>query len=1197
MKNIPLITNFKAYPLKQLFILFVFLTMGMQTTIAQTTRYWVGGTSGNFNDDTKWSLSSGGAPLSPGSLTFPNSDVFVIDANSGSSVTIFSNVVNTNNKIGKLQVTGNSVLKITSHYSNTNDLKITATATDALVVDAGAALIVNGYSNGVNNYDMIVTMNGGSGVSSAVINGIVKVTVDVGGTSRGAFRKLTNANITFNDGSEYVHDVNDGYVPIATWGLNSLCNITGAIDKMPRDLVQDFGNRAWNCANQNSDFLPGVTFFSPIANTTLTLGSTGSNKLIFVSNVVAAGNVLITGGKYILNANTANRVSTFNDLTINGGYLSVSEFATGSGQHELNVTGNLEINGGTLDVCKSATAIGRLNVKKNITLNGGLLTCSQTPSNTNGGVFFVGTTPQIYSKTGTVISGGVNFIINGNAIVDFGNSIIDGSTGKFTLGKFGKIITSNNAGISSTGATGTIQNTGARIFNSTANYEFRGLNTGVFGLSTANVIVGVLTFNNPAGVTINQNFAVKTLELTEGAVTTNSNYITISSGGNYLGGSPTAYVNGILKRVYASNGALTFPIGKGGNYRPVTFEFTASSGTNIITIEQNETGLTGALPAGVSLNSNRTWDISRVGIGAINYNVTLDATSDNPSGTIVMLKKESGVITSVNTTTTISAPDLYTNIPPAYTTLVGTNNFALGSSAATVWDGTSWSLGAPNLSTAAIIAGNYTSATNGTINSGLLTVNSGALIISSGDNITVNGALAVNAPGTFTLDNNANLIQTTNVVNTGAIVVNRNSNPLSRLDYTLWASPVSSQQLQSFSPATLSDRFYTYNPATNQYVVVPSPSTTDFAVGKGYLIRMPNDAPTAPATVVYPGVFTGVPTNGNVNLTVASGTFNAIGNPYPSTVSANLLMTANNLSELYFWRKANGGSSSYATYTLAGSVGTPNTGSDPLNLTPNGIIQVGQGFLTQPSSTTIAFTNAMRVANNANQIFRTQSDEKSRIWLNLTNTNGLFSQTMIAYMPEATQGIDAAIDGRYINDSQTALTSIIDNKEFAIQGRGLPFVTNDVIAIGFKTAEAGAFTIGIDHFDGLFSSDQMIYLKDNLTHTIHNLSEGDYNFVSESGIFNTRFEVVFENNLLAVNQPVISESNNVVIYKQNESQIINAGNAVINSVQVYDITGRLIFEKKGIDSNETRFTMNNKNQVYIVNINTNKGMVTKKIIN
>ena len=187
------------------------------------------------------------------------------------------------------------------------------------------------------------------------------------------------------------------------------------------------------------------------------------------------------------------------------------------------------------------------------------------------------------------------------------------------------------------------------------------------------------------------------------------------------------------------------------------------------------------------------------------------------------------------------------------------------------------------------------------INACTLTINNNAnVIIPSGFNVTLNGALTVSS-GSFTLNNNANLIQSSNVANSGNIIVKRETAALMRLDYAMWSSPVTnaSQYLKTFSPSTLDARFYTYNPSTNVYASVVA-SSTNFAVGTGYLIRLPNDHPTTPT--IWTGTFTGTPNNGNVNLVVANGTYNAIGNPYPSTINADTFITTNNITEaLYFW--------------------------------------------------------------------------------------------------------------------------------------------------------------------------------------------------------------------------------------------------------------------------------------------------------
>lgn len=528
-----------------------------------------------------------------------------------------------------------------------------------------------------------------------------------------------------------------------------------------------------------------------------------------------------------------------------------------------------------------------------------------------------------------------------------------------------------------------------------------------------------------------------------------------------------------------------------------------------------------------------------------NQNVILDDTLAPATPTLADITGQCGVMLTAPTTTDACAGTITgttaTTFPittPGTTVIIWNFNDGNGQSInvnqnviieSTTWNGSSWSNGAPTSAKAAIIAGNYNASAN--INACTLTVNNNAVVaIPSGYNVTLNGAITVSS-GSFTLNNNANLIQSSNVANSGNIIVKRETATLMRLDYAMWSSPVtnSGQYLKTFSPSTLDARFYTYNPTSNLYNAVV-PTTTNFANGKGYLIRTPNNHPTTPA--IWTGTFMGIPNNGNVNLVVANGTYNAIGNPYPSTISANDFITHNNIAEaLYFWRKTNSSTStSYATYTKAGGTGTTSANPGDANgIIPNGTIQVGQGFIAKSSSTSFQFTNAMRTANNQNQFLKTKAIENNRIWLNLSQDASPVNQMMVSYMTGATQNIDPAIDGRYINDNQTALNSLIQNEEFVIQGRALPFDGTDVVPLSFKTTTPGNFTIAIDHVDGLFLDAQDIILKDNNSGAETNLKTGAYTFSALAGVDNSRFSLKYQKTL-GINSLIFDE-NSVVVYK------------------------------------------------------------------
>ena len=556
----------------------------------------------------------------------------------------------------------------------------------------------------------------------------------------------------------------------------------------------------------------------------------------------------------------------------------------------------------------------------------------------------------------------------------------------------------------------------------------------------------------------------------------------------------------------------------------------------------------------------------------------------------------------------------------------------------TTWNGTAWTNGTPaSYEYSAVIAGNYTSA--GNITACSLTVNSGTVVVNAGHTFTIKGAVTVTG-GSVTINNNAALVQVDDTANTGNIVVIKNSNPLFRLDYTLWSSPVSAQTVGDFSPQTSTGRFYEYkydfDAAANggaggdveQYFIVPA--TTIFEPAKGYLIRMPNGNLNVPGynggtgSYSYEGTFTGIPHNGIITKTasVQGNRYTAVGNPYPSPISVVDFFNGNtgvidNTSSLYFWRKRNNsGMSSYASLNLTGFTanqgqivgstgGQSHAGFYPntsVNDNLSWLISQGQGFIVKtkanPTVSDISFTNGMRravPANGQQAFFRTAAATMSRFWLNLTDTEGGFSQALVAYSDATTTGLDYGYDGKLLNDSgRVALYSIAEDTNLTIQARAA-FAQSDVVPMGFTATAAGQYTINLDRVDGLFEQGQGIYLKDNLLGTITSLISA-YTFTSEAGTFNNRFEIVYTAQALGTGIPQLY-ANSVVVFKEGTTININTGTAAITSVNIFDMRGRQLYTKSGVNATEMVVSgLQVQQQILIVEINTVKGKVSKRIV-
>lgn len=537
------------------------------------------------------------------------------------------------------------------------------------------------------------------------------------------------------------------------------------------------------------------------------------------------------------------------------------------------------------------------------------------------------------------------------------------------------------------------------------------------------------------------------------------------------------------------------------------------------------------------------------------------------------------------------------------TALIGINDMTnwIGTNGSDWHDVSNWSCGIPGANTNAIIPSNSTISINADAIAGSIQMAEGAsLTVISGNDITVTNAVSVAEGGQFILQNNANLLQISNVANSGKIVVNRKSSALKRSDYTLWSSPVQGQNLFAFSPLTVTNRFYIYNTNTNLYNSIPTPSAEDFITGKGYLIRMPNNHPTT--ATMWNGKFTGTPNNGSITVPLTNAgvgkRYNLIGNPYPSPINLQTFISQNSANitgSVYFWRKTNNAASpSYCSWTAIGGF-VSNGEAQVFN--PNDVLQTGQGFIVEAkgNATSVVFNNNQRIGNNVGQFFRTAQIERHRIWLNLTGETGAFSQTLVGYFEGATLEEDQNIDAKYMNDGEVTLASTIDGTDYAIQGRPLPFDATDVVPMKVKFASAGNYTIAIDHVDGLFEEGTDIILNDKLANVSHNLLDGAYQFNSDAGTFTDRFEITYGTQLSTGDHQI--DRNNILVSSENGIVAVRSS-VEMKAVSVYDIHGRLIQQANTINGNEVRLNVGSNHQVLIVKIDTPDGKsVTKKVVN
>lgn len=507
------------------------------------------------------------------------------------------------------------------------------------------------------------------------------------------------------------------------------------------------------------------------------------------------------------------------------------------------------------------------------------------------------------------------------------------------------------------------------------------------------------------------------------------------------------------------------------------------------------------------------------------------------------------------------------------------------------------------------------------------TVKSGSVLtIKDNKSLVVQDAIVVETGGTLIVENNANLVQVNDTAassNSGSIQVERESSPVKQYDYVYWSSPVVGTTMQTLSNPSM---YYRFNTLTNSWAWM---SASDIMQkGVGYIARVSNylnfNGPQSPTVLA---TFNGAQHSGVVNVDV-NGTnttkFNLIGNPYPSAIDAEAFILANAskiTGTLYIWTHQTAISSNtsgseannytsddYAKFNLVGGVGTGLPANSNASVAPNGYIPSCQGFYVETTSNgaqQLLFNNSMRVAgvNTNNQFFKpapTETDQtiyKHRVWLNISNTQGAYCETLLGYVTGATNELDNLYDGKTVPaGNYVSLYSILGTQPLSIQGRGLPFSDTDIIPLGYSTTITGNLTISLGQFDGLFDG-QDVFLVDNTNNVYTNLKDINYTFQTATGTFTDRFELRFVNETLGIENPTIDQNAMMVIRNGNQIQV-KSNELTIDQVIVYDLQGRVIFDKKNINAQEF-FTgqLNASNQVVIVKvIADNDAELVKKVI-
>ena len=517
----------------------------------------------------------------------------------------------------------------------------------------------------------------------------------------------------------------------------------------------------------------------------------------------------------------------------------------------------------------------------------------------------------------------------------------------------------------------------------------------------------------------------------------------------------------------------------------------------------------------------------------------------------------------------------------------------------------------------------------------------GNLSITSGVSVTIDPLASITLPGNLTVTSGSSLtvahtasvVQTQDaatVTNNGAISVLVDTPELNVRDFVIMGSPTTAETREGvWGTASVVNKHTTTDFTTYENPLNPvegynfydsdvndwSATSGILSPGEGYLVR-PQAQVEGEGGVFNYDFNTGALNTGVItyNLDYNSETGgpesspSVLSNPYPSGIQIQLFLDANpQIDAVYLWEHntapASNIPSPYVNKYNMEDVSTINsTGFLPAPtgaVDPNGVLSTSQGFGVFASAAgTATFNNSMRVATG-NTTLRNSPIAKDRLWINVTSSayNGS-GNTLVAFIQDATQGVDHKYDNGRIA-SMVSLYSHIQGSDrgYSIQAREA-FEDSMTISLGFSSIieEVTSYKISLSDFDGEAWLEATPYLVDNQTGIVTNLMEDSYNFTSDMGEFNDRFEIIFQDRSLGSQESLASS---IAMYPNPASDVLTIASptAAITKVAVRDIRGRLILGKAVASQNVTTIDIASlDNAIYLVTTITNEGSITSRLI-
>ncbi|NPA42572.1 MAG: hypothetical protein GXO27_00890, partial [Chlorobi bacterium] len=515
----------------------------------------------------------------------------------------------------------------------------------------------------------------------------------------------------------------------------------------------------------------------------------------------------------------------------------------------------------------------------------------------------------------------------------------------------------------------------------------------------------------------------------------------------------------------------------------------------------------------------------------------------------------------------------------------------------TVWNGTGWDNGMPANDKFAVLSGDYFTELDGAIDACALKITSGNTLYIGGGNPVQLKYNLINEEEIY-IENGNHLVQTdefASVEGEAIYTLEVISDPVnSQYDDIFWSSPLASDSLTLGDILADAWGYFTFNPATQQWEWAST--STIMEPGKGYVVSAPRGT-ASPTTVTVEFSKDFDPFNaGTIKVPVIiNGTgaqdnddYNFLGNPYPSALDFDQFVADNPILQGSYWIWTNcenndyHSTAGYAVYNATGGTSACG-GTGPA---AGQYIAAGQGFIVEANTAgDVLFKNTQRATAAADFLNRPARNRVTdRLWLEVYDGQGFYKQLLIGFSDQATDTVDRLYDASSIrNRPDIDFYSLTPDGRAALQIQGLSALGagERVIPLGYVALQPRRLTLQLATVEGEIVN-RHIYLRDRERQIVHDLQAESYSFDAQGGIRNDRFELLITDAALDVES---LNGQNLRIHREGNRYVVTTSNGFpIERVRVFDLSGKLLYDKDGIHASSWQFTLEAPAQILLVKV-------------